>query len=365
MLIFKYLEVMKMKNKFWIYPLVVVGIFSLIASCCKNNDDDIAGKDSFKVIAIKPLTDKIPYEELGSGKIVFDRINDPGGSGFYVIDIDQKKSTGFRLQSLTRWPYISPNGSRIACSLLNSADLNSNWNIYCLNVDGTNCIPVSHSGYERYPTWTADGSKILFYLNNPEGPLFMLSAKENSTDRVELTKFNYEGDPAWFISPSGGFSMSPDGKLVCASNAVAETTGILKIEPYVGKSGVSTLLSQPNNQWLESPVFSPDGTKIAFATLERDSLGDQQAVLIKLMDPDGTKLTQLVRVKTFNADISWWGYIRLVSLCWSPDGKKILFTALNKQNSGYHLMVVNADGSGLTQVTDDMNAYDYDVSWGR
>jgi Tol biopolymer transport system component len=306
-----------------------------------------------------------PYQALGTGKIVFDRINDPGGSGLYVIDIDKRKSYGFRLNSLTRWPYISPDGTKIACSLLNSADWNSTWNIYCMNIDGTNCFQVSHSGNERYPTWTPDGLKILFYLNNSEGPLYMQSAKENSTDKVELTRFYYGDDPYWAIVPSGGFSMSPTGKLVCASNGAPKTSGILHIEPYVGKSGVTTLVPLINNQWLESPVFSPDGTKIAFVTLESDTLGNQLAVSVKSMNPDGTNLTQLVRVKTYNAAISWMGYTRVGSLCWSPDGKKILFTALNKQGGGYHLMVINADGSGLTRVTDEMNAYDYDVSWGR
>lgn len=355
---------MKTKFSVLIFPFAIVSLLLLVAGCCKNDVDDPTKKDPFKVIGLKPLTDDIPYQALGTGKIVFDRINDPDGSGFYVIDIDKKKSYGFRLNSLTRWPYISPDGTKIACSLLNSADWNSIWNIYCLNIDGTNSFRVSHSGYERYPTWTPDGLKILFHLN-VAGPLYMLSAKENATDKVELTKFSYGADPYWAIVPSGGFSMSPAGKLACSSDGTPNTSGILHIEPYVGKSGVKILVPRLENQWLESPVFSPNGSKIAFATLERDSLRNEQAVSIKLMNPDGTNLTQLVRVETYIAAISWMGYSRLVSLCWSPDGKKILFTALNKQNEGYHLMVINADGSGLTQVTDDMNAYDYDVSWGR
>lgn len=43
----------------------------------------------------------------------------------------------------------------------------------------------------------------------------------------------------------------------------------------------------------------------------------------------------------------------------------ILFNAPNEQNDGYHLMAVNADGSGLIQVTDEINSNDYYVSWGR
>jgi hypothetical protein len=34
-------------------------------------------------------------------------------------------------------------------------------------------------------------------------------------------------------------------------------------------------------------------------------------------------------------------------------------------SSGYHLFVIDDDGSGLTQVTNNIIAYDYDVSWSR
>ena len=234
-----------------------------------------------------------------------------------------------------------------------------------MNIDGTNCFPVSNSGYwEQYPTWTPDGLKILFYLNGFKS-LYMISANENSTDKVEMVKFLDDDNPGWGIDPLGGFSMSPDGQLVCASVCYIEPNGILTIDPNIGKSSIKSLLPASIYGGLESPVFSPDGTKIAFVILERDSLANQQAVCIKSMNSDGTDLTQIVRVKTFEADMAGPYYNGVVPLCWSPDGNKLLFTALTEQNGGYHLMCVNADGSNLIQVTDDMNAYDYYVSWGR
>jgi len=162
--------------------------------------------------------------------------------------------------------------------------------------------------------------------------------------------------------------MSPDGQLVCASSGGTKTSGILKIEPYMGKSGVSVLLPNTITEEPIASVFSPDGTKIAFAIHEIDSLGDQRAIWIKSMDPDGTNHTPLARVKISNEAIIYSLYPRFmsrVSLCWSPDGKKLLFNVPTEQNDRYHLMAVNADGSGLIQVTDEMNASDYYVSWGR
>ena len=52
----------------------------------------------------------------------------------------------------------------------------------------------------------------------------------------------------------------------------------------------------------------------------------------------------------------------LLSLCWSPDGKKILFTFPIEKNS-LHLFVVNVDGSGYSQVTSQAGTYNSRVSW--
>lgn len=352
---------MKMKNQSWIPSFIVISIFCLITSSCKKTCEE---EINFKSISLGPLTDDIPFEELGSGKILFQRVNYSDTTGFYIIDVDKKNSYGFTSNKYMQYLSVSPDGSKIACKIRYS-DHDFIYGICCLNIDGTNCIPVTHSGGGDYPTWTPDGFRILYYLNAYDGPLYMISATENSTDNTEMIKFNYEDDPDWFIIPSGGFSMSPGGQLICVSRGGSKTGGILKIEPNIGKSGVNVLLPNTYEEPLVA-VFSPDGTKIAFAILERDSLGYQQAILIKSMDPDGTNHTPLVRVKISNEAIiySYHGNI-LVSLCWSPDGKKILISIPADQHDVYHLMALNADGSGLIQVTDEMNASDYHVSWGR
>ncbi len=355
---------MKMKKKSWVPTIIVVSIFCLITSSCERTFED---KDHFKVISLGPLTDEIPFEELGSGKILFQRVNYPDTSGFYIIDVDKRNSYGFTSDSDINWPYISPDGLKIACNLRLS-DHNFNYGIYCMNIDGTNCVPVTDSGGGFCPTWSPDGLKILFYTNNIDGPLYLLSATENSSDRIEIIKFYYGDDPDWFIDPYGSFSMSPDGQLVCANNGGTKINGILKIEPNMGKSGVRVLLPNTITEKAIASVFSPDGTKIAFAVHVIDSLEDQQFICIKSMDPDGTNHTPLARVKISNETIIYSLYPRFmsrVSLCWSPDGKKLLFNIPNEQYDDYHLMAVNADGSGLIQVTDEMNASDYYVSWGR
>jgi len=66
----------------------------LLPSCCKPTE--IVEEDPFKVIALTPLKDNIPYQALGSGKIVFNRLHELNidNCGFYIIDIDKKSATG-------------------------------------------------------------------------------------------------------------------------------------------------------------------------------------------------------------------------------------------------------------------------------
>jgi len=62
-------------------------------------------------------------------------------------------------------------------------------------------------------------------------------------------------------------------------------------------------------------------------------------------------------VKIYNTPdfpIGFGRYIK-VSLSWSPDGKMILFTAPTEKMAV--ISVINFDGLGLTQVTDNSLAY--------
>ncbi|WP_109301911.1 PD40 domain-containing protein [Aquimarina sp. AU474] len=68
-----------------------------------------------------------------------------------------------------------------------------------------------------------------------------------------------------------------------------------------------------------------------------------------IMDLDGHNLTNLTpNIKTLDSNInSIWTY----KTSWSQDGKQIVFTAMINQN--LEIFIINADGSDLTQITNN------------
>ena len=55
------------------------------------------------------------------------------------------------------------------------------------------------------------------------------------------------------------------------------------------------------------------------------------------------------------------GHVRLLLAGWSPSGDRIVFTRSESDGSDGSIWIVNADGSGLVQVTDGA---DDNAAWG-
>ncbi len=101
--------------------------------------------------------------------------------------------------------------------------------------------------------------------------------------------------------------------------ACQQSTDIPKSEAaYVTETGLSPY---------ERPVWSPDGTKLAFTEFGEIGLGDTRVVVYSFIDKQLTKLT-------FTG-----GYYR--SLSWSPDSSKLVVTRVKEQGKGNDIQVVN------------------------
>ena len=351
-------------------PLHLFLLLTVILSSCSHEDvtDDPSWEGPLKVTKLLPLSNDVPYHLLGSGKIVFERIYDQERTSFYVIDIDQKKSSGFILNSRMKQPAISPAGDIIACALQNSGDANPAWNIYVMKLDGTGCFPAFISEqHMHYPVWNDDGSKLFYYTSGSEGALYMQSPVENSPDRVEVAKFYDPGDPDWLIDPLGRFTVSDSGNFVSVSTSDT-LDGLISIEPYKGKEGVNLLLNPSTDLFfvspnfsVESPVFSPDGSFIAFISLYINPIENSViSVAISVINPEGNYLASVGALGGHLPD----SRRPFMSLCWSPDATKLLFSMPDAENTS-HLYVLNLDDSGIFQVTNQPFVRDCNVSWSK
>lgn len=99
----------------------------------------------------------------------------------------------------------------------------------------------------------------------------------------------------------------------------------------------------------DSPVASPDGTKVAFV---RWCQG--QARNIFVMDADGSNQRRLTPDACAGVDRGAGDYGGGAHPAWSPDGTQIAFDSLFDQGS--NLYVMNADGTGRRRLTRDWAA---------
>ena len=159
-------------------------------------------------------------------------------------------------------------------------------------------------------TWSPDSKKFA-YSSNIFGnrDVYMVDVQARSITR--LTNLASDESP---------WSWSPDGSRILLYN-----TPILRIMNADG-SGFRNLDSPPNVDTLE---WSPDGRQIAFV---------ERYISMGLLDADGG--TPIY----FQLEAAPEPYID-----WSPDGARLAFMQWNS-GSDYSLMVVNADGTNPVEV---------------
>ena len=133
-----------------------------------------------------------------------------------------------------------------------------------------------------------------------------------------------------FSTGAGSGPLQPDGVIVVSSGNGIEVVRLDGSEPRFLTTYV------PLKEYDHSPVWSPDGSRIAFAR-HRSPWG----AAIYVMNADGTALRRISPEFGYDAGPTW-----------SPDGQRIAFEnrADSRATIG-HLFVMNADGTKRVRIT--------------
>ena len=246
--------------------------------------------------------------------------------------------------------------------------------IYIMNTDGSNQTRVTTDKHLRsLPCWSSDNKRLTFLSERDSQIRLVIIDTDGSDETVinlniipEVSQKNFD---TLQIMP--GCWSSKSDKILVVVMLPYPTKSEGKIYEVTLKDSVAKLVISNGN----TPAWSPNGDRLVFHREEVAQIakaGDGKILTKNLAagyctswSPDGEKLVCFEdeedgSIFTINTDGTERTKIGLAPLdegeqpllpTWSPDGKKILFSTVNKDNECV-TYTVNIDGSEQTRLLD-------------
>lgn len=256
----------------------------------------------------------------------------PSSSALWRMDANGRgrkllaRTPRYRVDSGIRW---SPDGRRLAFLRLNLDCTAGNRNclatdLWVMNSDGTRKRKLAAGVFAVVPAWSPDGEEIAVGRAGSRG-IDLYAYRTTGGGSRRLTRDpGYEFSPVWSSDGSRLAFMTLEGIAVVRADGTGQ-------RPVTASSDLS-------------PAWSPTGDRIAF--IRTDVYRGRRNAAVYVTDPDGLSAKPIVlRLGRPLSDPVW-----------SPDGSKLLFTLLQQGTAIVYL--VNADGSGSRRL-----ARGYEPDW--
>lgn len=284
----------------------------------------------------------------GNGKIVFYKVDfATGAAQIYSMNSRGQDQTNLSAaggaSQFDIQPSVSPDGRRIAfarAEVLNPTTMTGQ--LWTMNIDGSHQANISNNGplaSESGPSWTEDGSKILF-VRQPSGSfpgdtgggpataggsIWIRSANGKGTPH-QLTPGPHDANPV----------MSPDGDLIAFSRPVAGARHLFVMK--ADGNGTPKDLG-PGSK----PDWSPDSKRLVYG-----QGGSGPIMVVKVSDPSKTRtLTGLGN----EAPV------------WSPDGSQIAFMHCISFTAPCQIALMSATGKNPHDITSDQSSAKQKPAW--
>ena len=272
------------------------------------------------------VVDVFPQLSPDGKKIVFDSNRDVPGlpnhiSDLFVMKADGKDQTKLTRDSSATW---SPDGKYIA---------------FHRSASGDTCPPETPAGTPlpgcpiKVDPGAATFDSDIFVMRIPDLDGNFIA--ELTMTNITNSQAYIDDDPNW----------SPDGQKIVFTrhhvndnqlNSITAEICVLNLE-----TGEVECHLGDNGEEERAPVWSPDGTRIAYMCRSGIQVGEVPGTAFEIcvMNADGTGRVQVTDNSVFEATGTW-----------SLDGQKIVFQR-NVPGQGQQLWIMNADGTGQTQLT--------------
>ena len=277
-----------------------------------------------------------------NGKIVFSTFDDPPGpdSNIWTMNPDGtgriNVTAGSRSNDAT--PDWSPDASQIA--FVSDRD-DPTFEIYVMNADGGDVRRLTtNAASNGQPMWSPDGKELLF-RSDLAGKIDLYVMNADGSNLRQLTD---ERGTDWFAS------WSPDGGTIAFASTRSGAQALYLMPADGGEPEQIT----PDDLEANDPDFSPDGKKLVFVNNFCADCPESDVFVIDLESRETTQLTSEIGNN--------------LTPNWSPDGSKVIFMNMAIEHAAdgpAELCVVNADGTGLMNLTKTPGVREVGPRWGR